>query len=324
MSKTFPEILRHGEQPTTTPATKKHYEKLVWQMIERIAKECGLETREIPAHALVTDLKERAGTLKKNTVRLYRAALTHWFKSEGEGEALAELESAIFENSGAQPGIRSKKGIKRVDWIRLFAYIEKLNQSGGQYKAGVMLASMLATGLRPVEWERATLVELSRASAAEYPWGKSFPGTGQITALHVFNAKNTNGRGGSGERYVPVPAEALGVVKLNLDFIASHIASGEPYSKYQSVCQTAIGRLMKAVFPRRGEYYTLYSARHQFAAEMKSRLTKTEVADLMGHGSDTTAGKSYARATQAWKGGYSSDFTQRERIPSPGLQPRGI
>lgn len=322
MSKTFPEILRYGEQPTLTPATKKQYVKLVWQMIKRIAKKYELEPMEIPAYALVVDLKDRDGTLKENTLRLYRAALTHWFKSEGEGEALAKLDSAVFESSGAQPEIRSKKGIKRDDWNRLFAYIQKLNQSGGQYKAGVMLVSMIFTGLRPVEWERATLVELSRASAAEYPWAKSFPGTGQITALHVFNAKNTNGRGGSGERYVPVPAEWLRVVKLNLDFIASHIASGEPYSKYQSVCQTAIGRLMKAVFPKRREHYTLYSARHQFAAEMKSRLTKTEVADLMGHGSDTTAGRHYARATQAWKGGYSSDFTQRERIPGMGFKPK--
>jgi len=300
-----------------------NYQIIVSQQINRLAKKYELDPMEIPPEALVADLKERASAVSKSSVRQYKAALRPWLKSQGAEDALADLESTKFGDNGKKSTKRSIKGIKRDDWVRLISYIKKLDKNCGQFKAGIMLISMLYTGLRPAEWERATLVRLSRVDAAGTSWLKSLTGTGSITALHVFNAKNTNGRGGMGERHVPVPPEALPFVKKNLAFIAKHLTSGRPFGSYKSVCKTSTSVLMRAAFPRRSEHYSLYSARHQFAAEMKSRLSKEEVAELMGHGSDTTAGKSYARATQAWHSGYSSDFTKRERIPSPGFHAKG-
>lgn len=57
-------------------------------------------------------------------------------------------------------------------------------------------------------------------------------------------------------------------------------------------CKTNASVLMQAAFPKRGEYYSLYSAQHQFTSEIKSRPSKEEAAELIGHGIDTTAGKS--------------------------------
>lgn len=323
MSKTFIEIIRHGEQPTRTSGTVINYQIIVSQWINRLAKKYQIDPMEIPPEELVADLKQRASTLSKNSVRQYKAALRLWLISQGAADALADIDSSKLCNNGVKATKRSIKGIKRDDWVRLISYIKKLDKNCGQYKAGIMLISMLYTGLRPAEWERATLVKLSRAGAAEYAWAKSLTGTGPIFALHVFNAKNTNGRGGDGERHVPVPSEAIPFVKKNLAFIAKHFAAGRPFGSYKSVCKSSASVLMRTAFPRRSEHYSLYSARHQFAAEMKSRLSKIAVADLMGHGSDTTAGRSYARATQSWNGGYSSDFTKREHVQSLGFKPKG-
>ncbi|MCA8451381.1 hypothetical protein, partial [Burkholderia vietnamiensis] len=52
-----------------------------------------------------------------------------------------------------------------------------------------------------------------------------------------------------------------------------------------------------ACFGSRKTYPTLYSARHQFAADAKSSgWTQAEVAALLGHASDDTAARHYARA----------------------------
>ena len=48
---------------------------------------------------------------------------------------------------------------------------------------------------------------------------------------------------------------------------------------------------------------TLYSARHQFAADAKAAgLSKAEIAALMGHRSIETAGEHYGRRSAGWTG----------------------
>lgn len=42
-------------------------------------------------------------------------------------------------------------------------------------------------------------------------------------------------------------------------------------------------------------HVTLYTARHQFSANMKNILSKDQVADLMGHSSNETAGLHYGK-----------------------------
>ena len=73
----------------------------------------------------------------------------------------------------------------------------------------------------------------------------------------------------------------------------------------------AMQRLLRAtyarVFPRRTTTITLYSGRHQFAADAKRAYANAPdgaaiVATLMGHATDLTATQHYARATAGRQG----------------------
>lgn len=71
-----------------------------------------------------------------------------------------------------------------------------------------------------------------------------------------------------------------------------NMVDGLPYKSVKMTCNINASVLMRAAFPKRSEHYSLYSAQHQFTSEIKSRPSKEEATELIGHGKDTTVGKS--------------------------------
>ena len=67
--------------------------------------------------------------------------------------------------------------------------------------------------------------------------------------------------------------------------------------------QRKLGSYMRYVTRRclgnRSSYPTMYSLRHQFAADAKACFSREEVAALLGHGVDDTATNHYGRKTAA-------------------------
>lgn len=72
--------------------------------------------------------------------------------------------------------------------------------------------------------------------------------------------------------------------------------SEEGFAHHQKRLSDFLYRAVRKAFPRRRPHITLYSYRHQFAADKKRVWGQAEVAALMGHASDRTAGMNYARA----------------------------
>ncbi|UVS96811.1 site-specific integrase [Burkholderia glumae] len=166
---------------------------------------------------------------------------------------------------------------------RLLAY---LNANVGRHRFANALRTWLlasrVTGLRPSEWEHAGLAEI-----------------GGRPCLIVKNGKATNRRANGTFRTLDLSATST----ADVEAVHEILAMLEGYEREMSFgrLQAALTHYMKratrACFGSRKTYPTLYSARHQFAADAKSSgWTQEEVAALLGHASDDTAGRHYARA----------------------------
>lgn len=137
-------------------------------------------------------------------------------------------------------------------------------------------------GLRPSEWKSAVLLE-----------------AGQQKTLVIKNGKATNGRANGAHRHIDVTAlnEAeLKLIQFQLKIVAKYNQSDVEWNSYYSGVRKTIHRITRLAFSSQRKYPTLYSTRHQFSADAKSAgLSKVEVAALMGHATDETAGLHYGK-----------------------------
>lgn len=169
---------------------------------------------------------------------------------------------------------KKQKHLQRADLETLDAALARSRQEYASI-ARLWLWVGVLTGLRPNEWAHTTWV----------PDGPS---------LVVRNAKHTNGRGNGPERTLHLrtllPAEQEAIHSM-VDLAAATPDFAALYARIRK----NIYRVAKRCFPRRTHIPSLYSARHQWAANAKKVYTKREVAALAGHASAETAGIHYAR-----------------------------
>jgi hypothetical protein len=148
--------------------------------------------------------------------------------------------------------------------------------------------------------------------------------------LVVHNAKTTNGRGNGPTRTLILEGlsdaemDALHEMVQLVDNIqlgnilgldvskaaqAKSRRTGKPmyrritYPEVQEFLRDYLRRITRELWPNRKSWPTMYSLRHQVAADAKaSGNSKAEVGALLGHGSDATAGKHYGRKRSGNKG----------------------
>lgn len=145
-------------------------------------------------------------------------------------------------------------------------------------------ALLMATyycGLRPVEWEKATLITKAEAHGQELQ-----------PFLRVVTAKTHYGKVSS--RDIPlsdIDDDAMAAIRLHMnelrDFLASESGTGstmERASQYMRHCQVTLRKAAAAVFPKRKRSIQTYSARHACGARWTaSGISDQEVAYLMGN-----------------------------------------
>lgn len=283
---------------TRTAKTEKSYAAKALQICSRAASELGyFSPFSMPPMAIVDHLIERKPTIAKNTWKQYKNALRSHFQNlvnESEGSAaVEELEAAIAaldsEQStgtlkhGTRTSATKQKHFKRTD---LDKFVNYLGANVGRHKfANALRTWLLAarlTGLRPSEWEHAGLSE-----------------TGGRKCLKVRNGKATNGRANGEFRTLDLSkATATDIEALQdmMEMLEGYLRE-MTFEQLQECLMHYMKRATRACFERRKRYPTLYSFRHQFAADAKSSgCTQTEVAALLGQASDETAGRHYARA----------------------------
>jgi hypothetical protein len=147
------------------------------------------------------------------------------------------------------------------------------------------------TGLRPNEWPESAIVE--------------FEG---VTALRVRNGKFSNGRAPAEWRHLllhKADAAHLEVIKAQVAR-ANEIDARGGYAEWYHNCRQVLRLKATRLWPAAAKHPSLYSTRHVFAANAKSRLTQREVAAAMGHGSDVSSTRHYAPRKSA-PGGFTAD-----------------
>ena len=277
--------------PTRNSDTLKAYPKRVRTLIQRCRRELGLH-----AHDLLDDRRYVGwlidGRLDKSaaTWRMYKAASVHFLEEKIQygnaphaEEALELLQSVTSEGCVKQSQRTSGSKLKKFplrDYRKLMDYLEDHPSPWSEHLQRWLSVGMLL-GLRPVEWGQSELIEVAGEPA-----------------LRVQNAKQTNGRAHGETRTLLMG----GLTEDEREMIATHVAHARAYAdsgkygRFYHGCAATLARISRQLWPRRPKRLTLYSLRHQFAADAKaSGLSTDEIAALMGHAADVTATIHYGR-----------------------------
>lgn len=230
-------------------------------------------------------LVSQKGNYRAATYRQYRAALLVWLRSsclDGCDEAIEMLrhDDQSTESSLKHSSRTSASKDKKFSDTDRFEVIEwlKLHPSKFSHALTVMLHIGGTVGLRPCEWQSASITRLPNS----------------VFEIHIQNAKSTNGRSNGTSRTLSITSGDDGLAEVLEQFISlvSQLEWGDLYSG----CRKLLHKATRAIWPYRKKYPTLYSLRHQFAADAKSAgMTKVQVAALMGHASIDTATAHYGK-----------------------------
>lgn len=293
--------------PNRLPKTEKSYAIKARNLRSQAARARGyISPNTVPITTVVEYVISQKPTYSRNTWKQYKNALRfhaqqmieiHHEKVVAE-EAQAAIRMLDQETSegcmkaGTRTSALKQKTFKRADFDKLIAYLQQhIGKHRYAHTLTLWLRASRLTGLRPVEWEHANLTQIYSTTPG------SSNGTA-VPALVVRNAKATNGRANGKERVLLLDLlsdEDLSVIQDMIEMVKCYLTE-IPFGQLQEACRTYMKRATRNCFGKRHKYPTLYSNRHQVSADATySGLSKAEVAALLGHASDETAGSHYAR-----------------------------
>ena len=241
-------------------------------------------------------------TVAPATRRAYHAALVH-YQNEHHPEYPAQPvprgldnRKAIRETFGRRgPGRKSKSIPEQTEKALIEALMKACDSDTGHHSpynrwAQAFMRAGIAFGLRPSEWR------LARFDATE---------DGE-PVLHVVNAKQSQERAFGPTRTLiiserlldAVDDQALGAAQWLIS--SSFKMTPEEFQVVLDNTAQQLRRIIKACGApcrlRSKNSITLYTARHQFAANAKrAGMSLLEIAALMGHASTETASRHYGR-----------------------------
>lgn len=312
-------LINDGFIPTKTTQTKAAYSKRAVSIISRFGKLHNLgEDDLINPDDFINWLIEQRAKLKSASWRQYKAALVYYLE-EAEQEELAqailELENKPTEKKASKlrrTSSNKKKSVSEFDESRITdSLLEQIKN--GSFWAKPTLAffkAILATGLRPFELSTCKLVLAPKdIDAPEFP---------HYPVLVVKNAKHTNNRAHGEFRHLylhDLLEESINYLRLAIQYANPSTNEGwttpsgnkandwEHYYQNIRQCLYRTVRLSTNTTTRKGPFVTIYSARHQFIANLKLAGYKLEeIAALVGHATDDTATFHYGRKTSGRSG----------------------
>ena len=332
---------------TLSETTRQSYEKRFEGLAKRFFKSSGLSMSEHTYEFLqwIDDLKFK---LSNSTRRQYRCAIKYSlreyrinFESAIPDFLVSNVtRSTVRKFHGKRTSALKSKFIRSEVLEQLLDYLDSSNSISAWLIKDMLIASS-HFGLRPIEWMDAS-------------WTLD---SNKKLGLLVKNAKNSHGRSHGENRIIwldtdllspelrPVLAQAIksadSLIKYfqkqnnqtEKDFIPdiNLSTSTNEASLYFLKRQVAEAIIIKArqylnqLYRKNTQFkklakrnrITLYSARHQFAANAKKAgLKPEEVAALMGHASMETNQASYGRRVNGTPGGFGvvADAHDVERV----------
>lgn len=229
--------------------------------------------------------------LKESSWRQYRCAAAYALEKVGGCEPLA-LASRLRATEPSAANVRSalprrtsamkSKRPPQADMDRLNAKI-LASRSPYRNQLCAYLKAATMTGLRPCEWPS---VKLRLQD--------------DTLIVTVTNAKANDLRAHSAERTLMFVRLSRKYVQPLSDWLDAVMRAGEDYPRLLKALGDALRWFTRRTFPQRSDWPTLYTPRHLFAANAKARYADDPaqlaiVAALLGHSSDATATKHYAK-----------------------------
>lgn len=232
--------------------------------------------------------------------RLFRAALA-WAADQKGQHGLAQRIRDIGVTTRSVPARGAAKKLKGGAMPSLEILLGELHASvagSAKRQAADWMVATLITGLRPTEWLKTEWIE-----------------DGDGPRLRVWNLKVSNDRANGETRTIwlhRAPREAIERVTQHREAVSRaveeiqeravdlgrEVTADEAFASHMGVVRSALSRANRKIWPRKGQVPSLYTCRHQFAANAKAYGHGFEgVAALMGHASSATAYQHYARAT---------------------------
>lgn len=266
-------------------STKQLYYKIVETLQKAYFKDEGRDWSADPLRfASWFAGKVRAEFWSRRTFWMYRAALIWFMNHHGPAEAVTAIRAikAHLPKNGSETSSKKQKKLPEKQWRNLAGTLSNSDKALDRVILHWLEAGRYS-GLRPCEWEHAVL---------------------EAACLTVTNAKRNEMRANGERRTIMYHPERnrveLTAIKAFLLDLNAWSAKGRSFQELYDKCRkrlTYVSRVKKAGMDRdSGLAISLYSPRHQFAADMKaSGLTKAEVAALMGHASEDSATIHYAR-----------------------------
>lgn len=261
-------------------------------MVVKCRKVLGIPNHtELDYRQFVGWLAGRKPELSRDTWRQYKASVVFFLEGEAQkgnavaGEALetlSQIDVTGCVKKTYKTSARKQKKVPLKEFKMIIRYLDRNPSPWGEDLERWVSASLL-TGLRPAEWA-----------------GASFGMIDGEKALIVINAKATNGRAHGPTRSILLG----GLSDDERQMIADHVdranewEQAQQYDKFYHGVAATLARVVRKIWATKDAYPTLYSMRHQFAANAKaSGFTREEIAALMGHAVDNTATEHYGRKT---------------------------
>ena len=279
-------------KPTRIDKTEQRYRRRTRDLVIKCRKTLGVPNHtELDYRQFVGWLAGRKPELSRDTWRQYKASVVFFLEGEaakgnavaGEAmETLSQIDVTGCVKKTYKTSARKQKKVPLKEFKMIMKHLARFPSPWGEDLERWIGASLL-TGLRPAEWA-----------------GASFGVVDGEKALIVMNAKATNGRSHGPTRSILLG----GLTDDERSMISAHVDranewdQAQQYDKFYHGVAATLSRVVRKIWVGRDTYPTLYSMRHQFAANAKaSGFTREEIAALMGHAVDTTATEHYGRKT---------------------------
>ena len=198
----------------------------------------------------------------------------------------AESQSGCLRRTKRTSGMKLK-GFPAKDFDSIVNYLQA--NIGTHRHADALLKWLRASrivGVRPSEWRCGRLITVDG-----------------IAAVCFENAKTSNGRGNGNERTLLLDAATSEDIDCinDLLYMLNELQqdAGSDIMRFQRALGSYMRTVTRRCLGKRSFYPTMYSLRHQFAADAKVCFSLEEVAALLGHGVDCTATTHYGRKAAA-------------------------
>jgi integrase len=183
---------------------------------------------------------------------------------------------------------RRKKVVTQEDIGLIEAYIEKNNSKWGESLV-IWLKSSVLTGLRPNEWQTASLIEegnrvILKSDNFKYNKDRSYAPFREIDLTNI------------GEGFIKLVRQQLAIV--------NGMKAERMTESHYIGCAGLLLNLNRKIWPRRKGNITLYTGRHQFSSNAKADddCSDLERAAMMGHKTTKTSREGYGRKRRGSKG----------------------